>query len=84
MYNPHVSASELKKGDTFKLTPRQSKEHWVQSVVHLDNLTTKIPKEHIGKILIVTGQCKQLIMDPEQMVFRISSPLSQSSKTELL
>jgi len=75
MANPFIKVSALKNGDTFKINPRHKREHWVQQIVNITKEITGI-SSHIGKILIVTGECRQYILDPEQEIFLVFSPMT--------
>lgn len=78
MSSMFVKAETLRKGDTFKFSPRVTKQYWIGQIHDFRTSAPKgTPKEHIGKIVIETIPSKMYPISPDQEVFLVHSPTSK-------
>ena len=74
-----VPASELKSGDTIKLSIRHSKKLWIQEIITLDASNTRKHSLH-GHLKLVFWSCQSLIVSPDRQFFRVYSPKTQEKE----
>ena len=80
MSSKMVLASSLQSGDRIKLSPRHRQEKWIREVILLDSSKGRIPKAHLGMILIVFWSCTQLLVKPDRQLFLVYSPKTQEKE----
>lgn len=61
-----MTAKDLKKGDEFRL--QKGSVFRIAKLVDIMKNTEGIKKEHHGKVYVIYGKCKELLLNPEQIV----------------